>query len=85
MTFTHTTLPAMRRLMRASYRSETGLRRLKAAKWLVENCTNAQLQNVFNLATPADAVALRTRLNAHVTKLATWITQQEQLAATVGE
>jgi hypothetical protein len=85
MTFTHTTLPAMRRHIRAAYRQETGLRRLKAAKWLTENCTNAQLQNVFNLATPAEATALRTRLDAHVVRLSTWMTQQEQLAAVGGE
>jgi hypothetical protein len=85
MNFTHTTLPLMRRRIRAVYREETGLRRLKAAKWLTENCTNAQLQNVFSLATPAEATALRTRLDAHVVRLATWLAQQEQLAAVGGE
>lgn len=79
------TPPQMRRIVRDCYRSETGLRRLKAAKWLVENCTNAHLQNVFHLSTPAEATALRGRLETQVGKLAIWITQQDQLAAEKGE
>ncbi len=69
MKFEHTTLPELRREIRDRFRSESGVRRLKAAQWLAANCTNVQLQSVFGLATLAEAVALRTRLQAKTAKL----------------
>lgn len=85
MTYTYTTPARMRQIVRDLYHSETGLRSLKAAQWLDENCTNAHLQEVFDLKTLPAAASLRGRLKAQVAKHAAWIAQQEQLAAVKGE
>jgi hypothetical protein len=54
---------------------------LRAARWLTLNCTDAQLQNVFNLGTLAEAQALRARLDTKVLKLVAWETERDQMAA----
>lgn len=79
MRYVYTSLPRMRRVMRDRYRDETGLRRLRAARWLLANCTNAQLGNVFGKETPVEIAALKKRLEAAVAKLVTWEAEREQM------
>ena len=85
MRFNFTTLPQLRREMRDRSRNETGVRRLKAAKWLDANCNDTQLGNVFNLALPADITALRTRLQTKAAKLDALIAAQQAVDAQAGE
>jgi len=80
-TYVYTTLIRMRRVMRFNYRREYGLQRLRAARWLIENCTDAQLMNVFDLANLAQAAVLRTRLENKVAYLTAWEAKQAELNA----
>jgi len=81
MKYVYTTLPKMRRIIRDRYRSEAGLKRLRAARWLLENCNNTQLGNVFDLTLPAAITALKGRLQAKEARLVAWETKQAELAA----
>ena len=85
MKFQFTTMPKMRRVIRDRYRSEAGKRRLKAAKWLLENCNDTQLGNVFDLTLPADIAALKERLQNKVDKLAALEAAEAVAAAEGGE
>ena len=80
MKFVYTSLPKMRRFMRDRYREEHGLRRLRAARWLLENCNDTQLANVFN-RTAGEVAALKSRLQANVAKLTNWEAKKALLAA----
>lgn len=79
MKFVYTSLPKMRRFMRNRYRAEIGLRRLRAARWLLENCNDTQLANVFN-KTAGEVATLKSRLQANVSKLADWEAKRALLA-----
>lgn len=79
MKFEYTTMPKMRRVMRDRFRDETGLRRLRVARWLDNNCNDTQLQNVFNYDTIAQAQALRIRLKNKVVKLEAWELKKAEL------
>jgi len=68
MTFRFTTMPKMRRAVRDEYKVTNGLRCCRMARWLLANCNDSQLDNLFN----RDVTALKVRLNAKVTKLTTW-------------
>ena len=85
MKFQFTTMPKMRRVIRDRYRSEAGKRRLTAAKWLLENCNDTQLGNVFDLTLPADIAALKERLQNKVDKLAALEAAEAVAAAEGGE
>lgn len=80
MRFVYTSLPKMRRFMRNRYREESGLRRLRAARWLLENCNDSQLANVFNKKA-GEVATLKARLQANVGKLADWEAKRELLIA----
>lgn len=88
MKYVYTTLPRMRRVMRDRFRTETGLRCFRAARWLLENCNDTQLGNVFNKTAGAETMALKARLQAKVVKLVAWEAEKAQadaLAATTEE
>lgn len=85
MKFIYTTLSKMRRVMRDRYKAETGLKCFRAARWLLENCNDNQLGNVFNKAAGAETDALKARLQAKVAKLVAWEAKKAEanaLAAT---
>lgn len=84
MKLTYTTMPKMRKIIRERYKNETGVRRLKAAKWLLENCTDNQLGNVFD-RTGAEITALKVRLQKKVDKLAALNVLSAEIEAEGGE
>jgi len=81
MKYVYTTLPRMRRVMRDRFRSETGLRRLRAARWLLANCNDTQLGNVFNTANATETAALKVRLQSKEAKLVVWETKRDEMIA----
>jgi len=82
MTFRYTTMPKMRRAVRDEFKATSGLRSCRMARWLLANCTDAQLQNIFN---KADVTALKARMESKVTKLTTWEAAQAAADAEAGE
>ena len=80
MKYVYTTLPRMRRVMRDRYRAEIGLRRLRAALWLLNNCNDTQLGNVFGKE-GAELAALKARLQNNAAKLASWEAERDQMRA----
>lgn len=81
MKFVYTTLPRMRRVMRDRFKAETGLRCFRAARWLLNNCNDTQLANVFNKSAGAETTALKARLQAKVAKLGAWEAKKAQADA----
>jgi len=81
MTFRYTTMPKMRRAVRDEFKATSGLRCCRMARWLLANCNDTQLDNIFN----RDVTALKVRLNAKVAKLTTWEAAQAAADAEAGE
>jgi len=78
MTFLYTDMDKMRKVIKKFYKQETGLRMERAARWLDQNCTDAQLQTAFNYATLQKAVDLRVKLKKKVEKLTAWELKRDQ-------
>ena len=81
MKYIYTTLPKMRRVMRDRFKAETGLKCFRAARWLLNNCNDTQLGNVFDKAAGAETTALKARLQAKVDKLVAWQAERDQADA----
>lgn len=78
MTFLYTDMYKMRKAIKKLYKQEAGLRMEWAARWLDQNCTDAQLQTAFGYATLQEAVDLRVKLKKKIEKLTAWELERDQ-------